>query len=478
MSRIKKLSIMVIMLSMAIGIQISSSSLAYAAPGSADLNLSVWAIDNSGQVFASTVCNGGDETVIQFKFTNTLTGVVIDTLVSFPSDSNPATDSGSIDQDTGIWTGVLENTQCINIAHINSIVGDYGDFMTSTATISDSKLVGNIDNDETGFDANNTVVSAPVEIVPQPDLALSTRLLTPGTISNGTEITYETTVSNIGEGPDPSGDQHNVLFIIPEDVTYGSFEVTSATAPYEVDNCQTGPPQMISSVVPYTGTLIMCQGTLSADLEAGSNYSILFHMTASASFVSGSTEVIGAVGGGDRDTLLVQKSLIAQENPFELDINNIVHLQYDDQALQATVARCPGQGETTTNGRGCFRITFNKKIYAPSFTTSSINLGGKGTVDTLVQLDDFTWEVRVKDITPGATLTFLLNLNTVQDYNAVMNSTQVLGINTIRYEVDGEAASGSLPETGFNQAGFDTALLLLALGVLMVAFTYRKKQTA
>src|SRR5690606_9524818 len=103
--------------------------------------------------------------------------------------------------------------------------------------------------------------------------------------------------------------------------------------------------------------------------------------------------------------------------------------------LQMIVNRCPGQGETTSDGTGCFRVSFNKVIWGPSFDEDDLILDGGGSISSFTQIDNNLWEVQVSGILPGATLTLLLGADSVQDYSAVLNSTAVLGVNTIRYEL-------------------------------------------
>ena len=72
-------------------------------------------------------------------------------------------------------------------------------------------------------------------------------------------------------------------------------------------------------------------------------------------------------------------------------------------------------------------------------------------------------------------------INDILDYSAVIAATQVLGINTVRYEVAADAAAtraqGSLPDTGFDLQVLVSALLLIGSGLGMLRFSKLNRAT-
>lgn len=382
----------------------------------------------------------------------------------------------------GVWTGLMENGQCTQIAQVNTITGDFGETATATVFIESSVLQGSVANVDPNV-GNNTYDITPLVLAPLPDYSISTRLLTPGEIVNGTDITYEVVMSNIGAGSSLSGFQPTLFFIIPPDATYNSVLDLDLGDSVSIDSCVAGPP---GDIVPglgayYSGTAVLCFTTLATDFDPGMSSVFTFSLTASASFVSGSTEVIAAVGGDDIDTMGIQIALSTGGDPFDTSVNSVVHLTYNTTELQTTVARCPGQGAVTTNGTGCFRVSFNKLIYAPGFTSNDIVLTGGGSVSSFTKLDDYTWEVHISGIPLGATTTLTLAEDSVQDYSAVMNSVQVLGENTIRYEVESadaasetNSASGTLANTG-SELDWKIPFAMLLLGFAMLFVSHKKE---
>ena len=205
---------------------------------------------------------------------------------------------------------------------------------------------------------------------------------------------------------------------------------------------------------------------------------------------TGNADVFAFIQGNDTGSMGIHNTVMTgvqlidtlESNPN----NNMVLLSYDPSALNATSSLCPGQGEVSTDGTGCFRITFNKAIYEPSFDASDVQITGSGVVDSITKIGDNLWEVKIKDIELNKSATISLLLGGIVDF------TQVLGINTIRYaSVDAaggtgganpgsplgtvNSANGTLAETGFNSYVFIISMSLILLGLIIAFATRRKK---
>jgi LPXTG-motif cell wall-anchored protein len=277
-----------------------------------------------------------------------------------------------------------------------------------------------------------------------------------------------------------------LVFILPPDATFSSFEDAElGDAIYLDENSYCDSPGTVEQVglgsglsAYYDRTIFICNLSVSGDgtLPADDTiYPFQVNLVAGESLAAGSADVIALIEGNDVDTITLMKTMNQGDDPLSIGSNNVAYLNYDPTELTATVNRCSGQGETTTDGTGCFTITFNKLIYVPSFTTDDFDLGGVGNVSGFNQLDDFTWRVNVSGILPGQQLTLNLRLNEIQDYSAQQNETQVLGINTIRFEAAGSAAAGTLPATGNNTS---TSVLAVAMILLGVGITFASRRKA
>lgn len=464
----------VVLLTSFLGVQISLNRSAIAAPGSADLSIA-GATGYLGGVYYVVICNGGDETVTELTLQSNFTNYSpTDGFFLPPGNGSQTTTNApaTFDLNTGDWQGTLANGECIQIAFAGDITGSIGQQTQGTFSITQSTLSGSISNaDPNG--GNDSVVVGPTNIIDLPDLALETRLLTPGTISNGTTVQYEVNISNVGSGavPTTSGEGLALAFIVPTEASFSSVVDDDTNDNLNISlnpGCfPLGPPSNAGSGLSgYSGIIVVCILEATQDLQPGESFPFIFNMTANSGFASGATTVYGFISGSDEDSLRNQVGLLRGEDTFSLlqNMNNLVTLQYDPSPLTVTINRCQGQGATTTNGTGCFTVSFNKLIYAPNFTQSDLVLTGGGTVTGFTQLDDFTWRVDISGIQPGTTLALTLGPASVEDYSAVTNGVSVLGENTIRFEANGTAIS-TLPETGFRSSELLTSLIMIILGL-------------
>ncbi|MFN8015778.1 MAG: hypothetical protein U0R17_04120 [Acidimicrobiia bacterium] len=462
-----------------IGLQIATLASASAA-NNEDISLQNVSSSFNGTAYSYRACNDSTtRTITSITFEFTATNFVVDDIYTPPFDGAPQNGFGSIDVNTNTWTGTLvpdtdgpggNNPDCISLSAFGHTTGSIGE--TVNAYISVVSTTDSDNNAETGGPSQNYT---PVTIAAPPDVEATARLATTGSISATDQVDYNVDVRNLGPGAYVNEDFFIFAFTLPEGASFVSAEDLDTSDGIDVSACNGG--LYLGNQINFPGLedyagreVVVCQlstpdGPLPAD--ASKIYPFKIRIIAGAGIASGSTQVVGILEGNDPDTAEMFGVLSRGENIknyFESEgNNNIFFLDYDPSALQVTVNPCPGQGSTTSDGNACFRVVFNKLIYAPSFTTGDIDLVGSGSISGFTQVDDYTWEVRVSGIARNSSATLNLKLNQIQDYSAVQNATQVLGINTIRF-ADSATAAGSLPVTGFDPTLLITSLLLLTIG--------------
>lgn len=490
MKYVKRLSALVAVATIAMGIQVGTSGVAHAAT---DTDLSISAYRNfANQSINFSTCNGGSTAVKEIVFSLDATNFVYDSGWVSPFDT-PPTDPGTFDVANLTWNGELGASECVALAISGNETGSTGDEVTSTISIVSSIQVDDTPNVDANS-ANDSATLDPFNIVALPDLKAESHLVTTGTITETSEVEYQVDVSNVGGGAYHDNGFNIFAFTMPEGASFVSAtDLNTGDVINASDlNCGEAGVLGVDIVLPglegFAGRHVaICQleivgGTIPAD---DTIYPFKIKIVAGAALAAGSADVVGILEGNDSDTFKLFQTIASGGDIAESILNdpnnNVFHLAYDPDALAATSTLCPGQSATSTDGTACFRISFNKPIYEPSFTIASLTLSGSGTIQSLEKIGDNLWEVRVTGITKNSSTTLQLVSSSspysVKDYSAVIGNVFVLGESTVRYESDA-VASGSLPETGFHENDFSTALFLLTMGVLMVAFTYRKKQTA
>lgn len=259
-------------------------------------------------------------------------------------------------------------------------------------------------------------------IIAQSDIAITTRLKTLGAIQSGSTMNYEVTYSNVGVG-DYFNDGSiqlplGLYFIMPPGSTLGSITDIDTNDNITIASCNTlGPSSNLGpGAAPYPGVVTGCNLNLSGVIAPGESFALNMTLTAGADFASGATGEWAIGVAVEPDVILFQVMAQGGVNMFEKPSNNYTNLVYDSAALQATVARCPGQGETTTDGTGCFRVSFNKDIPESEFDACDIDLDGKGSVSNITQIGDNLWEVQVSGIAQGETLALILNADSIRDF--------------------------------------------------------------
>jgi len=488
------------------GLQLGTIGFAYAGEPT---NLSMWASrDFANQAVQFQVCNQGEEPIKEIVFDIDSTNFEFDSIFVSPFNTPPA-DSGTFDFGTMTWTGLLnpvltdgEPDECIAFIATGNETGNLGDTVTTTLSIVSSVQGDDTVNADPESSDDSTVLDSYV-ITELPDLAVDSHLVTTGDINSDSEVEYQIDVSNQGAGDFFATDFFIFAFTLPEGASVVSIEDLDPSDALIAgsSNCQPGGVIGVDIQLPGLGAfagrqVVLCMLQAVGNILPANDdvYSFRVKIVAGAALASGEADVTAIIEGNDPDTGKLFKVIASGadllESVTEDPINNFAYLSYDPEALQVTINRCPGQGETTSDGTGCFRVSFNKKIVASSFTASDLNLGGVGSVSEFDQLDDYTWEVKVSGIQPGQTLTLLIADVSIQDYSAVQNGTQVLGINTIRF-ADSDStdngsdsgannqttAQGTLARTGSSSDLMPVALMLLIIGAAL-ALASRKREYA
>jgi len=420
------------------------------------------------------ICSSGSDSFESVTFQSTATNFNITGYELQPAHPswNSATDLGSVTAQ-GVWTGLLEAGQCTTLNMVGEVTGNIGDEIEITTVFTNVVLVGgalasNVNNGGVDSSESFTVqIGAPV------DLSVTTRLLTPGPIGSGSNVSYELNLRNVGDSVYNSS-QVQVYFVLPQGSTFNNVTDGNSGDTLALDSCQVMLPNINVMFPQYDGALLFCNFVNSlGNFPLGANYPMIFNLTVGSAFSSETTEVFGVlIAQGETDSDEFVNTMNTGGDPFDLSgNNNIVNLPYNNDVLKVTVNRCAGQSAITTNGSGCFTVSFNKLIYAPSFVQSDLVLSGGGAVSSFTQVDDYTWEVGISGITPGSTLALTLGADSVQDWNAVMNDVQVLGENTIRFEV----AGGTLANTGIDSLEWMTAVALLMIGFVLVRWSRKNE---
>lgn len=462
MSKVKRNLVVTMMALLAVlTMQFGMISVVHAA-GEADLN--IWITTQVGG-YQIGVCNDGPTSVKEFTLDTNLTNLSRVREGVFPAGTSAQT-QGSYDSNSGVWTGLVQDTECVNLVAETTTTGDIGQAAEIEATILSSVLEDDTPN--TNLNTGNDTATSSYTIVLEPDIVLETRLSSVdpvGDITPTSVITYDAKIKNVGPGTFTHNGFLIIAFVIPDGASLDSVTDSNTSDNMDLGTCTNiGPISGLgfSALAGLGGDSIFCDlpVTGSGELPVNSEYLFEFKVTAGNDFANGDAEVVAIVEGNDRDTVKLFLNLAFNENPLSFDNDNFQYLAYDPNALRVTVSRCPGQGETTTNGTGCFILSFNKKPYAPEFTADDIVLTAGQQVDEFTQLSDTTWRIVVSGIKQGTTFTLTLKENSVQDYSAVLNDVKVLGENTIRFEND-------LPETG-KHVDWITPLVLIGLGFILI----------
>ncbi len=431
-------------------------------------------------------CHVNGETVTSFSVSTSTVRFLISDLVLF-EDYSSVTNLGSID-DEGLWQGEMQSGDCIVMLVIGEVTGAAGTDISLTFDVEMQTLAGGISGEE--LDPSNNTGTITLPITDQPDIVMESRLLTEGEIVPGTEVEYELQITNLGPGSSNAGFLM-LAFLLPDGAVFnGVGDPVPGDGVGLMDGTMFGldpsgctEPVIASSVAPglaaYDGQLVRCVISVPTPAEPGFSARLNLEMTAGSGFVSGSTRAIAVVIAFDESESISFINLFsAGQDGFVLGLNNIAWLTYDADPLTVTINRCSGISAVVLINDACFTITFNKEIYAPSFTVDDLVLEGGGTIYSFVQNSSTQWTVRLTGMTPGGQVRLLLGPASVIDYSAITNGSQVLGENVVRFgttdsssgegssEGSLEGTSNQLPATGFG-TDIITPILMLALGLML-----------
>lgn len=212
----RRLPLMIVSILSLLSFQFTCAINAFAAPGSADLAVDL-NLNAYGRIAWFTVENNGDETIESFSFDFTVENA--DLISHFSSISETtATTPGTINFTTGEWVGELGNGQRLTFGLVLDVTGNNGDAESLDVEITSSSLLGggvNIDPNSSDDSSGDSWV-----IEDAPDLSVSSRLLTPGTITTGTEISYELSIANVGQGSLVTSEKTDLYFLIPAQASF------------------------------------------------------------------------------------------------------------------------------------------------------------------------------------------------------------------------------------------------------------------
>jgi len=454
------------------------------------------------------ICNLGTESVESFVLENNSENLNT-TNVDISDSNTTATSDGIFDFESLTWSGgQMDQNQCVWLTIHGNATGEVGDTLTIRFDLIESTLLGGAPNVETDTSDNFNSVTRPIETLS--DMSIKSRLTTTGALQNGDSLSYELTVKNESGNAYP-GQGFGLYFIIPEETVFDDVTLDVTADDLTLLYCfDTGPASEADEVfAAYEGHLVVCSfDSPNREFNVGSTLTITFNLTAAAGFETGVTKVAGMLfASAESDSYFIDNYLETGNDPFSLNLNNVIELTFDADPLTVTINRCTGFNAVIDTSTGCFNVVFNKEIYAPSFTVDDLVLTNGGTISNLEQIDEFTWQVDVVNLVDKQTATLTMDVASVLDLSAVVNDVQVLGENTIRYEAPGSnsggndtptttpqppgienetpvtgnanairSASGVLAATGMHMSDTITALWVLFIG-LFLSVGFRRKQT-
>jgi hypothetical protein len=381
---------------------------------------SPYAQPGSTVTYGVRVANDGpgsvDSFVVDINQTNcTTTNVVV------VNGSSTATTPGTYDSLTGLWQGALDMNQELYLQVTCTTTGSVGQNIDIAADVDTGTVINpsvpNVDPDM----ANNTA-TASVPISAISDDSIVGTLQTTGPILNGTNFIVRQTISNLGAGPSSAAGGLSVIFVLPPNVSFNSVTDINISDNYDLVGCSVIPGASSAQGYPDSSDAVMCTVTSTTnELSPGDSFSIDFNLQANADLIPGVSRFDSFIvdfGGSstDPDSGVVSNGLgtgtgYSLTNPPVN--NNVSVVTYTLDPLTATITPCAGQANPTTINDACFTLQFNKPINESTLELSDL-VSSNGTIYSLIKLDSTTWELRVKDMNPGA-VTVNIATGTVTD---------------------------------------------------------------
>ena len=404
----------------------SSSELGSYLSTESDLRINIvdtpspYAQPGSTVTYGVRVANNGtgsvDSFVVDINQTNcTTTNVVV------VNGSSTATTPGTYDSLTGLWQGALDMNQELYLQVTCTTTGSVGQNIDIAADVDTGTVINpsvpNVDPDM----ANNTA-TASVPISAISDDSIVGTLQTTGPILNGTNFIVRQTISNLGAGPSSAAGGLSVIFVLPPNVSFNSVTDINISDNYDLVGCSVIPGASSTQGYPDSSDAVMCTVTSTTnELSPGDSFSIDFNLQANADLIPGVSRFDSFIvdfGGSstDPDSGVVSNGLgtgtgYSLTNPPVN--NNVSVVTYTLDPLTATITPCAGQANPTTINDACFTLQFNKPINESTLELSDL-VSSNGTIYSLIKLDSTTWELRVKDMNPGA-VTVNIATGTVTD---------------------------------------------------------------
>jgi|GEM_PF-5175962 len=434
--------------------------------------------------FAAVFCNAGTDTLTEVVLDIDTTTMTIREVLALPSGfaGTNATSTLGFDALTGIWEGELEQSQCAALGILiapNVAVGQTMQLdvaiIGSTTDLNEENIDSNSSNDSASYTTGPVVLD--------PDLIIESRLLTEGEITNGSTVSYEITISNIGQGNyiEDISQPIGMYFVLPTGATLDEVVDLNTNDILGLDDPQTDcgsfpiPLEQFPGLASYSGDIAGCAFDLDGGtIPPGATFKFEVKFITAGSYIPGTSKVLATIFGNDADSLFFQAAAGIGIDPGTLDVNNIIYLVYDDGDLTPTINRCPGTNQVTYINDACFKINFNKEIYGDSFTIDDLVLNGGGNIYSFTQTAPNEWTVRINDLPAGKLVSLSIAKGGVIDLSAVSNGVSVLGENAVRFEVEAQDSTnnqvqGELPATGSNTDLTIYALLLIAIGLVLEA---------
>jgi len=307
------------------------------------------------QVLNIDVCNEGPDTIESFELEYEFENLEVNNFI--PS-------LGVYDNETGIWQGQLESSDCVSF-NFGGVVGESGK-IEATVNLLSSTLQGGYTNNDTNLD-NNSDYGESLIIQPA-DISLSGQRITPMPITAGNTVQYELTVTNNGPGTLSGTDGAAYYINIPAST---EFVGLTASEGYETECQSLGDITQLAegeaAWIGYTGELIVCAvfSPDEIDLPPNSTYALSLNILATSDMTEGQ-DVLRALLFKDDETdpdMAVLFEAIGSGFPiFDVPINNIINLVYgvndtpgtpsfdSDPIPDSVEDAAPGNGDGNNDG--------------------------------------------------------------------------------------------------------------------------------
>lgn len=124
-----------------------------------------------------------------------------------------------------------------------------------------------------------------------------------------------------------------------------------------------------------------------------------------------------------------------------------------------TVEQAAGQPDPTNQSNAHFQVVFSEAMQASTFTTSDISLSGtvNGSVSSITQVDDRTWNVTVDNLADGETVTVTILANVAKDLAGNTNAASTSIDNSVTVDLSKPTATVNQATTQADPTNVDSA---------------------